>query len=421
MNPSHSSDAVGSASLSSAAEPPQRLPLAARGVVAMLHRIGIGRLELRLPDGRLLHFGAHAWTAPAASVTVHDWSVFARLLRRGGIGLAESHFSGLWSTPDLAGLLRLLLANRAALERGLRGSWLGTALDRLRHALLRRNTRAGSRDNIHAHYDIGNDFYRLWLDPGMTYSGAWFAHPQMTLEQAQAAKLERVLRELQVEAGAHVLEIGCGWGSFAETAARAGLHVDGITLSQEQLVFAQARLRDAGVDDRARLHLLDYRDAATLAPASGFDAIASIEMIEAVGEAYWPTYFDTLARLLKVGGRACIQTITIDDARFARYRRGTDFIQRYIFPGGMLPSKRAFAEQARRAGLEIVAAHEFGADYARTLALWRERFGAALEQVRALGFDRRFERLWEFYLAYCEAGFAVGTIDVVQYTLRRNA
>ena len=394
-----------------------RMPLAARSVVSMLRRLSVGRLELRLPDGALLHFGSHAMSAPTAAATVHDWRTFALLLRRGDIGLAESYFGGLWSTPDVAGLLRLLLANRAAVERALYGSRLGTLLDRLRHLLLRRNTRAGSRDNVHAHYDLGNAFYRLWLDPGMTYSAALFETTDATLEQAQASKLQRVLRELGARPGERVLEIGCGWGSFAEAAARAGLEVDGITLSEAQLAYGQARLRDAGLDRRARLHRLDYRDAARLAPPAGYAAVASIEMFEAVGEAHWPTYFSTVAALLRRGGRACIQTITIDDALFERYRRGTDFIQRYVFPGGMLPSRRAFAEQARRAGLEIVATKAFGVDYARTLSIWRTRFVVALEQVRAQGFDRRFERLWEFYLAYCEAGFAAGAIDVVQYTL----
>lgn len=416
MNPSMQSATVDTSSLP---VPPRRprLPLSARGVVAMLQRIRRGRLELRLPDGRLLHFGDHAMNAPQASATVHDWAVFSLLLRRGDIGLGEAYFRGLWSTPDLAGLLRLLLANRDAVERGLHGSVFGTLVERLRHVLLRRNTRAGSRDNIHAHYDIGNDFYQLWLDPGMTYSAALFADADTSLDEAQAAKLSRVLGQLRLRPHARVLEIGCGWGSFAEAAARAGVRVDGITVSDEQLAHGRRRLRAAGLDDLARLHLVDYRDAARLAPPEGFDAIASIEMFEAVGEAYWPGYFDAVAGLLKPGGRACIQTITIDDALFPRYRRGTDFIQRYIFPGGMLPSKRAFVEQARRAGLEVVDSHAFGPDYARTLALWGERFVAARDRVRQLGFDRRFELLWQFYLAYCEAGFAAGTIDVVQYTL----
>ncbi len=418
MNPSSDSTVTESNQLATDSGM-SRMPWAARTVVTMLRRIEVGRLELRLPGNRLLHVGSHALSEPTASATVHDWKTFSLLLRRGDIGLAEAYFGALWSTPDLSALLRLLLANRDAIERGLHGSWLGTVLERLRHWVLRRNTRSGSRDNIHAHYDIGNDFYRLWLDPGMTYSAGLFTQPDLTLEQAQAAKLDRVLQQLRVGAGDALLEIGCGWGSFAEAAARVGVGVHGLTLSDEQWALGQQRLRAAGLDKLAQLHLLDYRDAARLAPDGGFDAIASIEMFEAVGMAYWPEYFATVATLLKPGGHACIQTITIDDALFPRYRRGTDFIQRYIFPGGMLPSKQIFVEHARRAGLDIVGVHAFGADYARTLALWRTRFLGTLDQVRALGFDRRFELLWEFYLAYCESGFAAGTIDVVQFTLRK--
>jgi cyclopropane-fatty-acyl-phospholipid synthase len=398
---------------------PARMPLAARSVLAMLRKLRYGRLELRLPDGSVLSLGGAQRDQALAQVQVSDWSVFGAVLRRGDIGFAEGYMSGQWATTDLPGLLGLLAANRAALERALHGSPLGTLADRLRHALLRRNTRRGSRDNIHAHYDLGNDFYRLWLDPGMNYSSALFTEPGMGLEQAQQAKLDRVLRELQPRPGQRVVELGCGWGGFAETAARAGLEVDGITLSDRQLEFARARLRDAGLDGRARVHLCDYRDARRLSPAGGFDALASIEMFEAVGEAYWPDYFRTVAELLRPGGRACIQSIVIDEALFPAYRRGTDFIQRYVFPGGMLPSRRAFVEQARAAGLEVLGTHAFGLDYASTLAMWRERFLARLAAVREQGFDRRFERLWDFYLAYCEAGFAHGSIDVVQFTLRR--
>ena len=395
-----------------------RLPLAARGVIALLRSLQRGRLELQLPDGALLHLGdANAAQAPIA-LQVHDWKVFTAVLRRGGLGFAEAYFEGRWSCADLPGLLRLMLANRQALDRVLHGSLVGTVLDRLHH-LLRRNTRAGSRDNIHVHYDIGNDFYGLWLDRSMTYSSALYLRPDMSLEQAQQAKLERVLGELQCRPGQRVLEIGCGWGSFAELAARRGLVVDAITLSREQLDYAAQRMHCAGLAGHARLHGIDYRDAASIAPAGGFDAVASIEMFEAVGEAYWGVWFRGLAQLLRPGGHACIQTIVIDDAAFERYRRGTDFIQRYIFPGGMLPSHRRFAEEARAAGLRLVREHRFGADYARTLASWRQGFLAALSQVRAQGFERRFERLWEFSLANCEAGFAEAYIDVVQYTLVR--
>ena len=400
---------------------PARMPLAARSVLAMLRKLRYGRLELQLPDRSTLSLGSGERDQPLAWVQVQDWSVFGAVLRRGDIGLAEAYFHGHWSTSDLPALLGLLLANRAALERGLHGSPLGTLLARLRHLLLRRNTRRGSRDNIHAHYDLGNDFYRLWLDPGMNYSSALFTQPGMSLERAQQAKLDRVLGELDASPGQRVVELGCGWGGFAETAARAGLQLDGITLSQAQLEFARARLQEAGLEQHARVHLCDYRDAQRLAPQGGFDALASIEMFEAVGEAYWPAYFRSVVSLLRPGGRACIQSIVIDDALFPAYRRGTDFIQRYVFPGGMLPSRAAFVEQARKAGLELLHSHAFGADYASTLALWRERFLGQLAAVREQGFDRRFELLWDFYLAYCEAGFADGSIDVVQFTLRRPA
>ena len=393
------------------------MPLAARTVLALLKRLDRGHLEVRLPDGRVLHFGCHDAGAPPACMHVHDWSMFATVLRRGDIGFAEGFFRGQWSTSDLPGLLKLLLANRSAVERALHGSAWGTLFSRIRH-LFNRNSRGGSRHNIHKHYDIGNAFYELWLDPGMTYSSALFSAPGQSLQAAQDAKLERVLRQLGLPAGGRVLEIGCGWGSFAEAAARSGLRVDGLTLSTEQLGYAQRRLQAAGLGEQARLELRDYRDVGAIAPTAGYDGIASIEMFEAVGETYWPIFFRTLASQLKPGGRACIQTITISEAIFPQYRRGTDFIQQYIFPGGMLPSQTAFAEQARRVGLEVVDTLAFGQDYATTLALWRERYLARLEAVRGQGFDKRFTLLWEFYLAYCEAGFAQQTIDVVQFTLR---
>ncbi|MDE2252752.1 MAG: class I SAM-dependent methyltransferase [Betaproteobacteria bacterium] len=393
------------------------MPLAARTVLALLKRLDRGRLEVRLPDARVLRFGGHDTGAPPACMHVHDWSVFANVLRRGDIGFAEGFFRGQWSTSDLPGLLKLLLANRLAVERALHGSAWGTLFSRIRH-LFNRNSRSGSRHNIHKHYDIGNAFYELWLDPGMTYSSALFSAPGQSLHAAQDAKLERVLRQLDLPAGSRVLEIGCGWGSFAEAAARSGLRVDGLTLSTEQLGYAQHRLQTAGLAEQVRLELRDYRDVGAIAPTGGYDGIASIEMFEAVGETYWPIFFKTVASQLKPGGRACIQTITISEAIFPQYRRGTDFIQQYIFPGGMLPSKTAFAEQARRVGLEVVDTRAFGQDYATTLALWRERYLAQLDAVHGQGFDKRFTLLWEFYLAYCEAGFAQQTIDVVQFTLR---
>jgi len=391
-------------------------PRAARLALHLLERIEHGSLVLRFPDGQRALYGRGG---PVAELALKHWKVFGATLRGGDIGFAESWAAGDWSSPDLPRLLALLAANRNAAEELIYGSWWGTLIARLRH-LLRANTRAQAKKNIHAHYDIGNDFYALWLDRGMTYSSALDSaagdpmapYSEAELEAAQDAKYQRVIDELNLERGARVLEIGCGWGGFAERAARAGLQVTGLTLSTEQLDWARGRLARQGL--AADLRLQDYRDEQGM-----YDGVASIEMFEAVGEAWWPSYFATVARSLKPGGRACIQTIVIADELFARYRRSTDFIQQYIFPGGMLPSPMAFREQARRAGLRVERELAFGPAYARTLATWRARFLARLDAVHAQGFDERFVRLWEMYLAYCQAAFAQGNTDVVQYTLVR--
>ncbi len=392
---------------------PAAAPVQARIVLQMLRQIRHGALRITCPDDSTLSFGSGA--APV-SIRLKNWNPCIAALRCGDIGFAESYIAGDWQTDDLAGLLQLLIRNRDALENAIYGSWWGGLLYRLRH-LFNRNSKAGSKRNIHAHYDIGNRFYRLWLDSSMTYSSALFATPETTLEQAQQAKYARILAQLQLPStpGARVLEIGCGWGGFAELAARSGAHVTGLTLSTEQLAFAKRRLHDAGLSAQADLRLQDYRDT-----GGEFDAIASIEMFEAVGEAYWDSYFACVAARLKSGGRACIQTITIADELFERYRKGSDFIQQYIFPGGMLPSPAVFRAQAQRHGLSVVDEFAFGTDYARTLAEWHQAFMRELPAVRAQGFDERFIRTWAFYLAYCEAGFYAGSIDVVQFTLRKD-
>jgi cyclopropane-fatty-acyl-phospholipid synthase len=281
--------------------------------------------------------------------------------------------------------------------------------------MLNRNTRTNSRKNIHAHYDLGNAFYELWLDETMNYSSAWFdGDHTRPMADAQKAKVRRALRMAGVLPGDRVLEIGCGWGALAEAATTEfGAHITGVTLSTEQLVFANARMSWNGVKTQADLRLQDYRDIQD----ASFDAICSIEMIEAVGQEYWPTYFQTVSRLLKPGGRACIQSIVIDDALFERYLHSTDFIQQYIFPGGCLPSPSEFKKQAEAAGLQVVDSFAFGPDYAETLRRWRASFMASLQEVKMLQFDDRFIRLWEFYLAYCEAAFDEANIDVVQFTL----
>ncbi len=390
-------------------------PPSARWALGLLDRFSSGTLELTLPDGQHRRFGTGG---PHAQIRLHNWAPLNAALRSGDIGFAESFIDGDWSTDDPVRVLQYFVRNREAAEAMIYGSFWGSLAYRLKH-LLNRNTRAQATKNIHAHYDIGNAFYALWLDPTMTYSSALFApvagDPYAAasgdqLLAAQRLKYQRVLDELRLGSGSRVLEIGCGWGGFAETAARAGHLVKGLTLSAAQLEYAQKRLERN--DLPAELVQQDYRDE-----RGQYDGIASIEMFEAVGEAYWPSYFATLARCLKPGARACVQTIEIADRLFDRYRRSTDFIQQYIFPGGMLPCPAEFRRQAERAGLRIVNARSFGTHYAKTLATWRARFLSQLDAVRAQGFDERFIRIWHFYLAYCEAAFAEGNTDVTQYTL----
>jgi cyclopropane-fatty-acyl-phospholipid synthase len=397
---------------------PAGAPAAARTVLDMLHRLKHGSLSLTLPDGSQHRFGGGEF--PNASLCLHNWKVCAAALKSGDIGFAEGYIDGDWSTGDLSALLRLFIANRREVEDVIYGTWLGRLVYRIRH-LLHRNTRSNSQKNIHAHYDLGNAFYELWLDGTMNYSSALFESPDTSMQQAQRAKVARALRMTDVKAGDRVLEIGCGWGALAEMASvEFGASLVGVTLSTEQLAWARARMERCGVAERVDLRLQDYRDIGRASAADGqFDAICSIEMIEAVGREYWPTYFSTVTRLLKPGGKACIQSIVIADELFERYLQSTDFIQQYVFPGGCLPSPQAFREQARQAGLEVVDEFCFGQDYAETLRQWRQTFMAREQQVLALGFDQRFMRIWEFYLAYCEAAFSERNTDVVQYTLRK--
>ncbi|MBX3643446.1 MAG: class I SAM-dependent methyltransferase [Rubrivivax sp.] len=391
---------------------PPSVPAAARAGLRLLSRLRCGTLDLQLPDGSQRRFGGDG--GPRAAMSLHNWKVFGAALKSGDIGFAESWIAGDWHAPDLAALLKLFALNRDAIEGAVYGRWWGRLLYRLKH-LLNANTRSGSRRNIHAHYDLGNPFYRLWLDPTMSYSAAWFdGDLDGDLAQAQRAKLRRALDACGIGRDGRLLEIGCGWGGLAEiAAAERGARVTGVTLSTEQLHWAQRRLQALGL--RSDLRLQDYRDIAD----GPYDAIVSIEMFEAVGRAYWPGYFQRVHDLLKPGGRACIQTITIRDDLFERYVGGTDFIQQYIFPGGLLPSATAFRDAAAAAGLQVVEQFAFGRDYAETLRRWRARFQAEEAAVRALGFDGRFLRIWEFYLAYCEAAFDTGNTDVLQFTLQR--
>jgi len=384
-------------------------PASAKRVLQLLSRLQSGYLKLQLPDGTWREFGAPA-SELQVRVNLSDWGVFAAVLKSGDIGFAETYRDGGWTTDDLAGLLRLFLLNRQALDEVIYGNWLGRLVYRIKH-LLKRNTRENSRKNIHAHYDLGNAFYRLWLDDSMVYSSAWFeGQLQGDLKQAQLAKVRRSLRMAGVEPGHRVLEIGCGWGALAQMAVNEfQVRLVGLTLSTEQLQWAQ----DA--NPKAEIRMQDYRDVND----GPFDAVLSIEMLEAVGQEYWATYFETVSRLLKPGGRACIQTIVIADQLFERYISSTDFIQQYIFPGGCLPCPRALRQHASQAGLKVVDEFAFGPDYAETLRRWRQQFLASREQVLQLGFDEPFIRLWEFYLAYCEAAFDEGSTNVMQFTLQK--
>jgi len=384
--------------------------LAMQWLVDLLGRLRYGRLTVHAAGGASrLVLGEQS--GPAASLTIRrPWRLAARVLARGDLGLGEGFVAGDWDSPQPAQALQVLAMNEQHLLASGAGR-LSRWIDRLQHRL-RRNDRRGSRRNIAFHYDLGNDFYRLWLDPGMTYSAALFAETGEPLEAAQTRKYQRILDRLDARPGQHILEIGCGWGGFAEHAARRGFRVTGITLSREQLAHAQERIAAAGLADRVELRLQDYRDL-----TETFDHVVSIEMFEAVGEQYWPDYFQTVRRVLAPGGRASLQVITIDEGAFEQYRRGIDFIQKYVFPGGMLPSVPAFDAAAAEAGLAVVDRAFHGTDYADTLRRWEAAFGTARDRVAALGFDERFLRLWRYYLGYCEAGFRTGRIDLMQVAL----
>ncbi|MEP6656290.1 MAG: cyclopropane-fatty-acyl-phospholipid synthase family protein [Betaproteobacteria bacterium] len=386
------------------------LPVGARLLFALLERLAHGAVCITTPDGHRFRFGNA--TEQAVDLFIADWALAREVLTGGDVAFAEAYIDGRWGTSDLPRLLTVLARNQAVLTRAFYGGMLQRVAYRLRH-WTRRNTREQARRNVAAHYDLGNDFYRLWLDPTMTYSSALFeGDPGRTLEVAQAAKYDRILAELALAPGAHILEIGCGWGGFAECAARRGYRVTGISLSSAQTEFARARLARAGLGNRAHFHLRDYRDE-----RGRYDGVASIEMFEAVGEKWWPSYFGKVRETLAPGGRACIQTITIADDRFEQYRAQSDFIQQYIFPGGMLASASRFAQEADRAGLAVERALRFGRDYAETLRRWLGAFEHQIGAVRAQGFDERFIRCWRFYLAYCTAGFDSDSTDVGQFTL----
>jgi len=382
-------------------------------VLAVLQGTEYGRIDFVLPDGRMFRVEGRE-PGPAAVLNIHNPDLFSRLLREGELGFSDAYLDEWWSTPDLQAFMDLMHMGENTVYDGFPGLGLVRAYERVRF-WLQRNSKAQALKNISYHYDLGNDFYAMWLDDTMTYSSALFETGQESLEKAQIAKYASLIDQMGAQPGDHILEIGCGWGGFAEYAARErGLRVTGLTISQEQLSFARERIEKAGLSDLVTLKMQDYRDE-----TGTYDGIASIEMFEAVGEKYWPVYFDTIRERLKPGKNATLQVITVADHRWEVYRRGVGFIQKYIFPGGMLPCPRVLRAEVEKAGLGIVRSIEFGASYDQTLRRWHETFNAKWEQIATLGFDDRFRRMWNFYLTSCAAAFDKSTVDVTQITVSR--
>lgn len=388
-------------------------PLALRLLLKLLARLRVGKLKLVTPDGTAYRFQGEP--GPEAVVILRHVDAARRLLVGGDLGLAEAYMDGQWETPDLMALLELGQRNVQAFSVGRPGFWR-RVLDSLLHAF-RRNTRAGARRNIRYHYDLGNSFYKLWLDETLTYSSAIFADPGQPLAEAQRNKYRHLLELLRIGPGQHLLEIGSGWGGFALYAAQeTGCRVTSITLSEEQLKEARARAKAAGLEEQVKFELVDYRDL-----RGQFDRIVSIEMFEAVGERYWGAFFKAVHDRLTPGGRAALQVITIRDEAFEHYRHTVDFIQRYIFPGGMLPSPAAWEGYVRRAGLKTEVRNFYGRHYAQTLKTWDQRVHAAEFEIGQFGFDQRFLHMWHYYLAYCHAGFTTGHVDLMQTVLTKAA
>lgn len=391
-----------------------KVPALVRRGLELLRALHFGQVDVTLPDGRTFRArGRH--DGPHGEIVIHDYRVLRRVIAAADVGVAEGYMAGEWSSPDVTSFLEVFCVNHHIFQKGLAANRLIKAVLKVRH-WWNENSKRRARKNISAHYDLGNAFYARWLDRTMTYSSALFETGEEDLPAAQEEKYRHLARQTGIETRHHVLEVGCGWGGFAEFAAREiGCKVTGLTISREQLEFARRRIFEAGLNERVELRFQDYRDE-----TGTYDRIASIEMFEAVGEKYWPVYFRTLRERLKPGGAAGIQVITIRDDLFPQYRATPDFIQRYVFPGGMLPCPSALDRVSASEGLKRVAERVFGRDYARTLALWRESFHKAWPQLVPMGFDDRFRRLWEYYLHYCEAGFRAGNIDVRQIVYARD-
>ena len=389
----------------------KNLPRYFAPVFEQVCRMETGQLDIHLPDGRIFR-AKGSNPGPAADLHIHNPDCFSRLIREGELGFSDAYLEGWWSTSDLQAFMDLVHMGAETVYDDFRGQALLRAYERLRF-WLHRNHRRQAKKNISYHYDLGNEFYSLWLDDTMTYSSALFRSGQDSLEKAQTAKYASLVDQMGVKPGDHVLEIGCGWGGFAEyAAAERGLRVTGLTISKEQLNFARRRIEKAGLSDQVELRMQDYRDC-----KGQFDGIASIEMFEAVGQKYWPAYFNTIRKRLKPGGKATLQIITVADRRWDFYRRGVDFIQKHIFPGGMLPSPKILREQVEKAGLGVVRSIEFGDSYDQTLRRWHETFNARWGQISRMGFDERFHKMWNFYLTSCAAAFKTGNCDVTQITV----
>ena len=372
-----------------------------------------GRLEFHLPEGRIFR-AEGSNPGPLGICEVHDPDVFARLIREGDLGFCDAYLEGGWSTPDLQALMDAVHADNDEVYDGFLGMALVRAYEKLRF-WMQGNSKRQAKKNISYHYDLGNDFYSLWLDDTMTYSSALFETGQESTEAAQRAKYAALADKIGVKPGDHLLEIGCGWGGFAEYAAKErGARITGLTISQEQHDYAVARMERQGLSDRVEIRMQDYRET-----EGQFDGIASIEMFEAVGEKYWPVFFSTVRDRLKPGAVAALQIITVQDARWQVYKRGVDFIQKYIFPGGMLPCPSVLRQQVEAAGLQFSGSHEFGESYSQTLRRWHETFNERWDDVAAQGFDDRFRRMWNFYLTSCAASFHSGNTDVTQISVTR--
>ena len=391
----------------------QNLPRYFARVFDLVGKLNSGRVDFILPDGR--RFRAEGLKpGPVAEVTINNPDVFARLVREGDLGFCDAYLDGWWTTPDLQAFMDFIHADNDDMYDGFPGMALVRAWEKARF-WFQSNTKRQALKNISYHYDLGNDFYSLWLDDTMTYSSALFNTSQESLEKAQIAKYASMVDQMGVKPGDHVLEIGCGWGGFAEYAAKErGLKVTGLTISKEQLEYAQKRIKSKGLSDKVNLKLQDYRDETGV-----YDGVASIEMFEAVGEKYWPVYFDKIKQCLKPGKHATLQIITIQDARWEVYRKSVDFIQKYIFPGGMLPSPSVLRKEVHRAGLSVQHSIEFGKSYSQTLRRWFEVFNNKWDNISAMGFDDRFRRMWNFYLTSCAATFESGNCDVTQITLQK--